>query len=158
MSQNLDTQIIYDKNGKPIPQYLDITDKSGGSDGTMKPITGQNGAQNMRLTGSIVELTLGADVDVASKKSVVILDISDLSDFKEIRVACRWYEDTLHRIAIQGYPAGTSTTVATSAEKDVEGMFSNVKFDLFSIRNQIIIRNNTDDDKVLRRVTVLGVK
>lgn len=52
---NIDTQIIYDKNGNPIPQYLDINDKSGGSAGTMKPITGQNGAQFTQLTGSNVE-------------------------------------------------------------------------------------------------------
>lgn len=36
---NIDTQIIFDKNGKPIPQYLDVTDTTDGSDGTMKPIT-----------------------------------------------------------------------------------------------------------------------
>lgn len=36
---NIDTQIIYDKNGKPIPQYLDVSDKTGGSAGTMKPIS-----------------------------------------------------------------------------------------------------------------------
>lgn len=36
---NIDTQIIFDKNGNPIPQYLDVADKTGGSAGTMKPIT-----------------------------------------------------------------------------------------------------------------------
>lgn len=56
MKRHLDTEIIYDKNGKPIPQYLDVNDKSGGTDGTMKPITGDNGAQNIQLTGSRVEL------------------------------------------------------------------------------------------------------
>lgn len=52
---NIDTQIIFDKNGNPIPQYLDVTDKTGGSAGTMKPIAGQNGAQFTQLTGSNVE-------------------------------------------------------------------------------------------------------
>lgn len=36
---NLDTRIIYDANGKPIPQYLDVTDNTDGTAGTMKPIT-----------------------------------------------------------------------------------------------------------------------
>lgn len=42
-------QMLRDANGDLIPQYWDITA------GEFKPLTGQDGAQDTRLTGSIVE-------------------------------------------------------------------------------------------------------
>lgn len=88
---NIDTQIIFDKNGNPIPQYLDVADKTGGSAGTMKPITGQNGAQFTQVTGSndakIVEIaSTSQNTPLAVNEWFVIADNFKEDRFKKYRV------------------------------------------------------------------------
>lgn len=78
MATHEDKQMLRDANGDLIPQYWDIQDEE------FKPLTGQNGAQDTRLTGSKVE-------EVYSKENLKITEGSsfrerglDFTDYKEI--------------------------------------------------------------------------
>lgn len=51
MSYNV--SLITDKNGLPLPQYLDVNDKSEGQHGTLKPLT-KDVLQSTKLTGSTI--------------------------------------------------------------------------------------------------------
>jgi len=45
--------LLYNDQGDPIPQYLDVSDKTDSPQGSFKPLT--NDPQDVRLTGSIGE-------------------------------------------------------------------------------------------------------
>lgn len=83
---NIDTQIIFDKNGNPIPQYLDVSDKSGGTAGTMKPITGQNGSQNTQVTGSNVVHVEMVEPTEIRENNTFNFSWFDLSEFKSYEI------------------------------------------------------------------------
>src|SRR5690625_957753 len=51
--------LLYNDQGDPIPQYLDVSDKTDSPQGSFKPLT--NDPQDVRLTGSIVQERLTPD-------------------------------------------------------------------------------------------------
>lgn len=71
--------ILVNSNGDPIPQYLDITDKTDSPQGTFKPLTNET-IHKVQLTGSIVgEQKIATDliVTVGSKTTIATLDTSN---------------------------------------------------------------------------------
>lgn len=53
--------ILVNSNGDPIPQYLDITDKTDSPQGTFKPLTNET-IQKVQLTGSDASQPLPVNV------------------------------------------------------------------------------------------------
>src|SRR5690625_102723 len=75
-----DKQMLRDANGDLIPQYWDI------QDGEFKPLTGQGGAQDTRLTGSNVEYEnaipvkeIGRAVEVIRNYSMTVVSAGNHS-------------------------------------------------------------------------------
>lgn len=82
--------ILVNSNGDPIPQYLDITDKTDSPQGTFKPLTNET-IQKVQLTGSFVEIgrSLGVTVTPGSRDTVFIFPTKTELDFKEIVIVIR---------------------------------------------------------------------
>ena len=68
-------QMLRDANGDLIPQYWDITA------GEFKPLTGQDGAQDTRLTGSI-EVEEYRNINIDADSNYVVESSLDVSEFK----------------------------------------------------------------------------
>lgn len=64
--------ILVNSNGDPIPQYLDITDKTDSPQGTFKPLTNET-IQKVQLTGSYVGYS--SEVKPAGKRGDTFLEI-----------------------------------------------------------------------------------
>jgi len=60
VSQYTNARLLTDGDGNPIPQYLDVNDKTDSPQGTFKPLTGD--PRQVQLTGSNVAL----DVNVVN--------------------------------------------------------------------------------------------
>src|SRR5690625_3067980 len=78
-------QMLRDANGDLIPQYWDVVEQE------FKPLTGQNGANDVRLTGSIVELFEGRNITLTSGSSVELYRFTSGYDFRKYRMSCRLY-------------------------------------------------------------------
>jgi|SRR5690625_77490 len=77
-------QMLRDANGDLIPQYWDVVEQE------FKPLTGRDGANDVRLTGSIVEIASVDNFSFSSFRGFISNTISDsssqiapLNDFKE---------------------------------------------------------------------------
>lgn len=82
--------ILVNSNGDPIPQYLDITDKTDSPQGTFKPLTNET-IQKVQLTGSFVEIgrVVGRTVTAGSRVNVFTFPTKTELDFKEIVIVIR---------------------------------------------------------------------
>lgn len=45
-------KLLYNEEGDPIPQYLDVSDKTDSPEGTFKPITRDQNPMPVKLTGA----------------------------------------------------------------------------------------------------------
>lgn len=127
-------KMLEDSNGDLIPQYWDVVDQE------FKPLTGKDGAQDTRLTGSIDELAVELNMTVAAGSSGTFTTIAEL-DYKEIIMSVRTGSAHGFRsIAYWRYPGATYSPVITSE-------------DLFSVTNA---NNGTGSLKVrMKEVRIL---
>lgn len=83
-------QMLRDANGDLIPQYWDVVEQD------FKPLTGQNGANDVRLTGSLIEEVFINDEEIlVSPGSAINLGVqvkgSKMGVGIRINGAYKWY-------------------------------------------------------------------
>lgn len=137
---NIDTQIIFDKNGNPIPQYLDVSDKTGGSAGTMKPITGQNGAQFTQLTGSNVVIARALNRNVSAGGVVIPSEFNGL--FNVLKGYSKYY------VAIKSDIAG-KTRIDINSIFDDYSDFGNPAYEFGGYQNILTTNSRTDISEIV---------
>ena len=79
--------ILVNSNGDPIPQYLDITDKTDSPQGTFKPLTNET-IHKVQLTGSNVGYS--SEEKPTGKKGDTFLEID--TGFVYIHDGQKWVE------------------------------------------------------------------
>lgn len=81
--------ILVNSNGDPIPQYLDITDKTDSPQGTFKPLTNET-IQKVQLTGSNVGYS--NDTKPTGKKGETFLELDTLDVY--VNDGTKWVKIT----------------------------------------------------------------
>jgi len=146
-------QMLRDANGDLIPQYWDVVEQE------FKPLTGSDGANDVRLTGSIVVLASGfIDVTVSAGSSINLLSGINLIEqgFTKIRVAVRTggTELTLQ----QRWLIGGTTVRQTHSALPTGPSGNEFEFNVLSNNLSLSVLNSSSDDGVIIRAIVLGVK
>lgn len=87
-------QMLRDANGDLIPQYWDVVEQE------FKPLTGRDGANDVRITGSIVEREVANNLLVTAGTRVFArtFTFNDISDFASYIVLAR--AETAHNYRI----------------------------------------------------------
>ncbi|MFS8652612.1 MAG: hypothetical protein FWJ66_11985 [Caldibacillus sp.] len=79
--------ILVNSNGDPIPQYLDITDKTDSPQGTFKPLTNET-IQKVQLTGSNIEELVPVNSVAFTDTEARYFD-ADVSRYKKLYIYVR---------------------------------------------------------------------
>lgn len=77
--------ILVNSNGDPIPQYLDITDKTDSPQGSFKPLTNET-IQKVQLTGSKVEVIHFFNALAINDTELKSSGLIDLSKYRTLQV------------------------------------------------------------------------
>ncbi len=99
MANPSDKQMLRDANGDLIPQYWDITV------GNFKPLTGENGAQDTRVTGSIAEEYFD-DINSISAGANIIITTDMKGD--EYNLFIRWGSSRPSAFKVETWSQGVS--------------------------------------------------
>lgn len=147
-------QMLRDANGDLIPQYWDVVEQE------FKPLTGSDGANDVRVTESIVVLASRfIDVTVSAGSSIDLLSGINLIEqgFTKIRVAVRTgaTELTLRQRWVTGATTVRQTHSALPTGPNGNEFEFNVLSDNLSLS---VINSSSSVDGVIIRAIVLGVK
>src|SRR5690554_5424628 len=148
-------QMLRDANGDLIPQYWDVAEQD------FKPLTGQGGANDVRLTGSIVELN--KEVYDSQSSSVIITPGSYYNllshayyPFKEIRGHLRWRE-TPSDYHLMLYYRVSEISFGLFENVELTGERTEFQFDLSGGHFELRLYNDSTEDAYLRLFEVVGV-
>ena|SRR5690554_1305386 len=139
-------QMLRDANGDLIPQYWDVVEQE------FKPLTGSDGANDVRLTGSTVEELIMDGVEIAPKSTSEILDLNNKgeSNFRGFYFAVRsdtsnYSVDIIWNVYARSYFTRfrEQETFTATSERYVSDFIK-----LKTIRPQIRITNNSDSPSV----------
>ncbi len=116
MANPSDKQMLRDANGDLIPQYWDVVA------GNFKPLTGSDGAQDTRLTGSIVEHTLVDSLALRETGTRFINGPTSNDTFRRVYLYVRNTLDVELSFGIRPFPFSNNPTFVW------DGSFKSVQF------------------------------
>lgn len=89
-------QMLRDANGDLIPQYWDVVEQE------FKPLTGRNGANDVRLAGSKIVYEFGFSDSIDPQTSFKIIEGVDISGFSRIVISIT-FDEAFNRFGEEAY-------------------------------------------------------
>lgn len=152
-----DKQMLRDANGDLIPQYWDVVEQD------FKPLTGQGGANDVRLTGSKVELiAMVSYLTIPTGTNVNVISGFSADRYNSIFVQIRPRGAKKYRISYRPV-IGTqpSSSLLEMTILDIEGSAANRVSEYFLVMGlygSIYLENNTSTDHSFGDIALYGVK
>lgn len=148
-------QMLRDANGDLIPQYWDVVEQE------FKPLTGSDGANDVRLTGSNIEII--ADVsNIEVPTGVIGLAIQNLDISKYKYLFVQFLPGGATKYTVQMRPNRADETIpVTSIDiyKNESGSANRIleKIEVNCLSASFYILNEMDNDHTFSRMIILGV-